>query len=111
MKSVLKCPPRIGGFALRHAIGHYSLAWPVTEVRGPLCIMLQRELDKQRQSILGAEEELKRVLVEAEENLNHGERPKKRKGRMDSPHSIAQGVCVCVNTSCCEYIYVQAAPS
>ena len=35
-----------------------------------------------------AEEELKRILAEAEEAVNHG---RKRKGRMASPHSVAQG--------------------
>lgn len=49
---------------------------------------LQRELQKQGHSIRVAEEELKRILTEAEETVNHG---RKRKGRMASPHSVAQG--------------------
>lgn len=64
----------------------------IFEREGTTTAVLQRELDKRRRSVLGAEEELKRVLLEAEDNLDHGER-NRRKGRMDSPHSVAQGVC------------------
>jgi hypothetical protein len=49
-------------------------------------------LDKQRQTFLAAEDELKSVLAEAEEHLKQGGRRRRRKkGRMDSPHSVAQG--------------------
>lgn len=48
----------------------------------------RRELERQGQSIHEAQEELKRVIEGAEENLVC---KRKRKGRMDSPHSVAQG--------------------
>ena len=66
-----------------------------------LCDSIQRALDRQRHSILAAEEELKSVLVEAEEDLKEGRRGRRKKGRMDSPHSVAQGEEMCLLLVAC----------
>ena len=55
--------------------------------------MMQRELENRGNSLRKAEEELKKLLLDAEENasLGHGKKRKKKNGRMDSPHYVAQG--------------------
>lgn len=54
-----------------------------------MLLNLQKEIEEQWHSIREAKMELKRILLEAEDTL--GQDRRRSKGKMDSPHAIAQG--------------------